>query len=105
MSSTAMNAPSIAPSVPIHARVETTSAAGARGDVFIGEVWGVDSPRVFQSRTLTFTRAERPGASRPAASPNDAGSNKIFTGTRWTILVKFPVELSGGSSENFAPVP
>ncbi len=30
--------------------------------------------------------------------------NTIFTGTRWTTLVKLPVALSGGSSEKRAPV-
>ena len=28
----------------------------------------------------------------------------IFTGTRWTTLVKLPVALSGGSRANRAPV-
>src|SRR5271154_4941822 len=32
-------------------------------------------------------------------------SNTIFTGTRWTTLVKFPVALSGGSSAKVLPVP
>ena len=32
-------------------------------------------------------------------------SNTILTGTRWTILVKLPVALSGGSSEYVAPEP
>ena len=32
-------------------------------------------------------------------------SSTIFTGTRWTTLVKFPVALSGGSSAKVLPVP
>ena len=28
----------------------------------------------------------------------------IFTGIRCVTLIKFPLELSGGSNENFAPV-
>ena len=31
-------------------------------------------------------------------------SIQIFTGTRWVTFTKFPLELSGGNKENFAPV-
>src|SRR2546427_7866867 len=49
---------------------------------------------------VTFTLI--PGRSGCAAS--FFPSSRIRTGIRCTTLVKFPVALSGGSSENFAPV-
>ena len=54
---------------------------------------------------LTVTPADKPGASRAAAEPSEPAAKTIFTGTRWTTFVKLPVALSGGSSENLAPVP
>src|SRR4051812_16205811 len=79
ISSTAINAPSIPPSVPIHARVETISSAGTgeRGDVFIGNGFRGVVGRARQSRTLTFTSVDKPGASRVVRSPSVAGSNTI----------------------------
>ena len=50
----------------------------------------------------TLTVTERPGRST-LASGASAG-NAMRTGTRWTILVKLPVALSGGSRLNCAPV-
>ena len=42
-----------------------------------------------------------PGLSK---SPNEESrSSTILTGMRWTTLVKLPVALSGGKSENWAP--
>src|SRR5882757_2345976 len=43
-----------------------------------------------------------PGRSRPGSDGGD--SMRIFTGMRWTILVKFPVALSGGSKLNSSPL-
>src|SRR5262249_50995851 len=44
---------------------------------------------------------DMPGRNR---SPKEgSGSSTILTGMRWTTLVKLPVALSGGSSENCAP--
>ena len=34
---------------------------------------------------------DNPGTMRPVASPKLPESKTIFTGTRWTILMKFPV--------------
>ncbi len=45
---------------------------------------------------------DMPGRSRPAEG--SLGSIRIFTGMRWTILVKLPVALSGGSSANSCPL-
>jgi hypothetical protein len=45
---------------------------------------------------------DMPGRTMPASgSPL---STTIFTGMRWTILVKLPVALSGGSSANSWPL-
>ena len=43
-----------------------------------------------------------PGRSTTASGL--AGSSTIFTGMRWTTLVKLPVALSGGSSANSWPL-
>src|SRR5204863_9358536 len=43
-------------------------------------------------------------ADKPAGT-DVSPSSRIRTGTRCTTLMKFPVALSGGSSENTAPVP
>src|SRR5215471_8992163 len=50
---------------------------------------------------LTFTTTDMPGRSIPS-SATSAGTT-MRTGRRWTILVKFPVALSGGSKENTEP--
>src|SRR5262249_22648865 len=44
---------------------------------------------------------DMPGRSRPLSSES---SSAILTGMRWTILVKLPVALSGGSSANSRPL-
>src|SRR5258708_23377018 len=50
---------------------------------------------------LTVGSADMPGRSRPFRL---GSSSTILTGTRWTILVKLPVALSGGSSANSKPL-
>ena len=50
---------------------------------------------------LTLTTTDMPGRSS-ACSATSAGT-RMRTGTRCTILVKLPVALSGGSSENTEP--
>src|SRR3954452_9735314 len=56
------------------------------------------------SSVSTVGTSERPGRSRPS-SGSWSFSSRIFTGTRWTILVKLPVAFSGGRSANSAPDP
>ena len=51
---------------------------------------------VMVTRTLMPGRSGRTGSLGP--------SMPTRTGMRWTTLVKLPVALSGGNSENFAPV-
>ena len=50
---------------------------------------------------FTVTSADRPGRS---FETRGEFSRAIFTGTRWTIFVKLPVALSGGSSANCDPL-
>jgi hypothetical protein len=45
---------------------------------------------------------DMPGRSRP--NSGSFLSMSILTGMRWTILVKLPVALSGGSSANSSPL-
>ena len=49
----------------------------------------------------TLTTTDMPGRSTPCSAT--AGGTAMRTGTRCTILVKLPVALSGGSSENTEP--
>src|SRR5690606_37194303 len=58
--------------------------------------------RAAGSRVSTITSVERPGSSLPARAPGSG--MRILTGTRCTILVKFPVAFSGGNRANLAPV-
>src|SRR4029077_3242770 len=54
-------------------------------------------------RVSTLTVVDRPG--RSAWSIASPGSSSMRTGTRCTILVKFPVAFSGGMTLKTAPVP
>ena len=58
-------------------------------------------PLISVAACRTVTSALMPGRS---SSP-DASSSRTSTGTRCTTLMKLPDALSGGSSENRAPVP
>ena len=58
--------------------------------------------RVAGSRVWTVATTERPGPQRDLPSARLRGS-AMRTATRCTTLVKLPVALSGGSSENCAP--
>jgi hypothetical protein len=51
----------------------------------------------------TETVVDRPGRRVPSRASES--SKVIRTGTRWTILVKFPVAFSGGITLKIAPVP
>src|SRR5262249_25600959 len=54
-------------------------------------------------RTVTDGTTEMPsGSGSFGSSPS---SMTILTGTRWTILTKFPVAFSGGKAVNFVPEP
>ena len=52
-------------------------------------------------RVSTLAVTEKPGRITPSAATSRGSAMR--TGTRWTILVKLPVALSGGNSENCAP--
>src|SRR5919204_391688 len=67
----------------------------------IGVFYEVDGLRVWEPVAIS-TSTDMPGRSRWLVSLGC--STAIFTGTRWTTLVKFPVALSGGSSAKRAPV-
>jgi hypothetical protein len=56
---------------------------------------------VLPGLVLTLTTTDMPGRSRRCAA-TPAGTS-MRTGSRCTILVKFPVALSGGNSENTEP--
>src|SRR6185369_10035732 len=62
----------------------------------VGERGHVPLPRSIS------TRAERPGTTRPG---NGLLVKRIFTGTRCTTRMKFPVALSVGSMANADPLP
>src|SRR5882757_9767163 len=105
----ARNAPIVDPTTATQVLNDTSSAAGADG---------VDMRRCAAQRTASALHApdaepalgrvsmdastDIPGRSRPGSSCRD--SIRIFTGMRWTILVKFPVALSGGSKLNSNPL-
>jgi hypothetical protein len=51
---------------------------------------------------LIVATTDMPGRSWPASG--SSRSSTTFTGMRWTILVKLPVALSGGSRANSWPL-
>ena len=55
------------------------------------------------SRVSIVGSTDMPGRSTPGRARR-RGRSTIFTGMRWTILVKLPVALSGGSSANSWPL-
>ena len=64
-------------------------------------VWRV-SMAISLCRVSMVGSTDMPGRSRPASASSSRST--IFTGMRWTILVKLPVALSGGSSANSWPL-
>ena len=54
-------------------------------------------------RVSMVTTTDRPGRSKGTIAPSFGKAMR--TGTRCTILVKFPVAFSGGSRLNSAPLP
>ena len=67
----------------------------------------VEGPVIFYfcafGRGSIETTTDMPG--RSTCLPADSGEIAMRTGTRWTILVKLPVALSGGSRVKTEPVP
>jgi hypothetical protein len=62
---------------------------------------GAPSSATVVGLVLMLTTTDMPGRSSPCVATS-AGT-RTRTGTRYTILVKLPVALSGGSNENTAP--
>ena len=107
MSSTAMNAPRIAPKIAIQSLAVTRrSAAAGASSLHSAPVVG-NRPRAPAGgavRVSTVVVTDRPGRScLNTGLPSSCSS--ILTGTRWTIFVKLPVAFSGGSKANCAPLP
>src|ERR1035438_4433989 len=122
----ARNAPIVDPTTATQVLNDTCSAAGAiklalprRIDAARTSAGGVDMRRSAAQFTASALHApvgaepalgpvsmdastDIPGRSRPSSGCWD--SIRIFTGMRWTILVKFPVALSGGSKLNSSPL-
>src|ERR1700686_3294425 len=100
-------APMSTPSIPNRGRVDIADgiaaavaraiSAGVGGRAVIAAEAMVVGYRFV--RTVAVT--ERPGRSLAARL---ASSSPIFTGTRCTTLVKFPVALSGGNNANCDPL-
>jgi hypothetical protein len=72
--------------------------------IFSGRAASCPGAMLAMSRRARIDRrsTDMPGRRRPANG--SCGSIVIFTGIRWTILVKLAVALSGGRSANSSPL-
>ena len=102
MFSTAMKAPMIEPMTASQTLKSARGSSATLMSVAMAVALSAAPARWPPVRVSIVGSTDMPGRSRPASATS--WRSMIFTGMRWTILVKLPVALSGGSSANSWPL-